>query len=104
MLVTFHTNAFADITMFGDIAINLLRLMGHSGTVPGAIEPEDIPDALKKLKRAIAADDTTNLAEKEEETSDEPEEEPVTLHNRAYPLIQLLEAAEKEQAPVMWNG
>ena len=42
MIVTFKTKPYADITMFGDVAIHLLKLMGHSGTVPGAIVAEDV--------------------------------------------------------------
>jgi hypothetical protein len=34
MLVTFSTKNHADVLMFGDIAIGLLKMMGHSGTVP----------------------------------------------------------------------
>ena len=37
MLVTFTTSAYANITMFGDVALHLLKLMGHSATVPGAL-------------------------------------------------------------------
>jgi hypothetical protein len=37
MLVTFTCKAYADITLFGNVAVSLLRLMGHSGTVPGAL-------------------------------------------------------------------
>ena len=103
MLVTFQTKAFSNITMFGDVAIKLLRLMGHSGTVPSAIEPEDIPEALKKLKIAlegavVSADETDDC-----DKSEDSEEETVSLKHRALPLIQLLEAAEKENVPVMWN-
>ena len=36
MVVTFSCSAYADIMMFGDVAVRLLRLMGHSGTLPGA--------------------------------------------------------------------
>jgi hypothetical protein len=41
MLVTFRTEAYADILMFGDIAVQLLKLMGHSGTAPGTLVAED---------------------------------------------------------------
>ena len=34
MLVTFSCPAYANIMMFGDVAVRLLELMGHSGTVP----------------------------------------------------------------------
>ena len=50
MLVTFTCEAYADITMFGDVAQHLLTLMGHSGTVPGAILAEDVPAALHRLR------------------------------------------------------
>ena len=45
MLVTFKTEAYASITMFGDVAVALIKLMGHSGTVPGAVLAEDVPAA-----------------------------------------------------------
>ena len=36
MLVTFRTEVHADILMFGDSAVRLLKLMGYSGTVPAS--------------------------------------------------------------------
>jgi len=35
MLVTFTTSAYAGITPFGDVALHLLKLMGHSAK-PGS--------------------------------------------------------------------
>jgi hypothetical protein len=40
MLVTFTTKTYADITMFGDVALALLKMMGYSTKVPGAIKAE----------------------------------------------------------------
>lgn len=101
MLVTFTTRAYADITMFGDVALALLRMMGHSGTVPGAILAEDVPAALDRLERGIAG---LKAAEKREtpEPADE-EEAPVSLALRALPLIELLTAAAKRKCDVMWK-
>jgi hypothetical protein len=56
MFVTFTTEAYADITMFGDVAVSLLKKMGHSGTVPSAILAADIRAALSRLKAAIDAE------------------------------------------------
>jgi len=53
MLVTFTTRAYADITMFGDVALALLKMMGHSGTVPSTILAADVPAALSRLTAAI---------------------------------------------------
>lgn len=41
--------------MFGDVAIQLLKMMGHGGTIPGAIFEEDAQPALDRLKVAIKA-------------------------------------------------
>ena len=103
MLVTFRTKAYSNITMFGDVAIRLLKLMGHSGTVPSAILPEDIPAALERLRTTIAAAEGTSSDEGRSE-DDELGEAPVSLKNRASPLIQLLEAAVRENAPVRWEA
>ena len=87
--------------MFGDVAVHLLRLMGHSGTVPGAILAEDIPAALECLVAAIQAEQ--QLPE-QKQTEDEEDSEPVvSLSLRAFPLIELLEAAAKKKCNVMWN-
>ena len=47
MLGTFSCPAYADITMFGDVALHLIQLMGHSGTVPSAILAEEHPDGTR---------------------------------------------------------
>lgn len=102
MLITFKTRAYADITMFGDVALQLIELMGRRDTVPSAMEPEDIPQALKNLRAGAAAHTTThNLAEAHEDA--ESSKESVSLHKRAVPLIELLEAAQKKNVPVMWE-
>ena len=104
MLVTFKTEAYADITMFGDIALAMLKMMGHSATVPGAILAEDVPEALRRLTAAIKAQAINvqkNAPLIEDNDADEPQ---VTLSTRAFPLINLLTAAAKDNAYVMWEG
>ncbi len=96
MLLTFSSNAYENITMTGDIGKKLLILMGHSGTVPGAIAPEDIPDALSRLESAIKS--TSQVAA--EDTDGESE---VTLAQRSFPLRNMLNAALKQQCHVMWK-
>ena len=101
MLVTFETEAHANITMFGDVAVALIKLMGHSGSVPGALMAADVPAALERLKRAVAErpDETLN-PEPKGQTEDEPS---VSLAHRALPLIQLMESASAAGKNVMWR-
>lgn len=98
MLVTFATKAYADITLFGDVAKALLTLMGHTPSVPGAILAADVPAALARLTAAIEADKATPPVEDKE--ADEPA---VSLAHRALPLIELLAAAARAEANVMWK-
>ena len=98
MLVTFTTKAYADITMFGDVALTMLRKMGHSATIPGAILAADVPVALSRLTAAIDAEKSSSLLA--DKNADEPV---VSMAHRALPLINLLTAAAKAESNVMWK-
>ena len=98
MLVTFTTKAYANITMFGDVAVTLLKMMGHSGTVPGAILAADVPAALCLLTAAIDKTRTETSVD-----DDEEDETQVSLTTRALPLVDLLTAAAQQNCDVMWE-
>jgi hypothetical protein len=102
MLVTFRTKAYANITMFGDVAVTLIKLMGHSGSVPGALMPEDLPTALARLKAAVEehAEEPLDPAPSR---ADDKEGRYVSLAHRAMPLIELLTAANAAGEYVMWD-
>lgn len=102
MLVTFTTDVFADITMFEKDAHAMLKMMGHSGTIPSAILAEDVPAALNRLTAAINSENASLLID--EDKGEEDANEPVvSLANRALPLINLLTAAANEGCDVMWK-
>jgi hypothetical protein len=101
MLVTFSCPAYASLTMFGDVAIRLLKLMGHSGTVPGALLAEDVQAALERLEAAVEADKQS--PEPGESAVGEDGEPAVSLPHRALPLTALLRAAAKANCDVMWD-
>ena len=104
MLVTFKTDAYASITMFGEVAVTLIKLMGHSGTVPGALLADDVPAALERLKAKVAADPHAPLDPTGAKVPDEDSDEPhVDLTRRAWPLIELLSAAVAAKKHVMWD-
>jgi len=105
MLVTFSCPAYADITMFGDVAVQLLKMMGHSGTVPSALNAEDVQAALVHLQTAVEQSSKPELSMKDEEDGEDENDEPaVSLSHRALPLIELLRAAAKEECNVMWDS
>lgn len=88
--------------MFGDVAVNLLRLMGHSGTVPSAIKSEDIPEAPENFRKGIVDEAALKQSDSEfaPQVQGENEEPAISLRTRALPLIERLEASEQEEEEI----
>lgn len=100
MFVTFRTDAYEDITYFNDVAKRLLALMGHSGTVPGAITADQLPAALDSLQQGLELEkNKTPSVRHDNDDDNEPE---ISLVKRAIPLLNLLQAAIKKSCDVVW--
>jgi hypothetical protein len=105
-MVTFHSDAAGSFSLYHEIAVELLKRMGHSGTVPGAILADDVADALARLDHALAAeaagegDRRRQLQDRESEGG----QASVTLLQRAYPLKQMLSAAAAKHRDVLWDA
>lgn len=106
MIVKFSTR-YGQLTMHGDAALVLLRAMGHTGTVPGAILAADLPEALARLERTIEISGDSNPTpspQTGDEDDDEAEREPVvTLRKRALPLQDMLRTAIASDSDLMWE-
>lgn len=109
MIVTFRSRAAADVIMFGDVAKRLMELMGKEPAEQGIVTVEQLPDAIARLRAAIAEDKAAHAGPREE---DLPETEAaegsgrrpyVALAIRAIPLLELLEYSLKEKTPVVWG-
>jgi Domain of unknown function (DUF1840) len=115
MLVTFRSTATESITMFKDVAVELLKLMGATGRIPGGLSAADTQAALTRLEAAIDrirvathAQTPARPAENEdwaaEDDKDPDREPPVAIAARAVPLISLLKRAAAADAAVTWEG
>lgn len=107
MTVTFRSPAAGDVTMLRAHAVHLLELMGLSGRIPSALGPEDIPRVRDRLRQAIEAGAPSppdpEARQFEEEDDEQEGEARVGLAQRAWPLIRLLDAAEKAGEHVTWD-
>lgn len=114
MLVTFRSTATESITMFEDVAVQLLKLMGATGRIPGALGPDDVPAALRQLEHATEqikagthvtpARPADNEDTKNEDEDDEDREAPVDLATRAVPLLSILKRAAAAKAEIVWEA
>lgn len=104
MLVRFTCEAHREVLLFGDIARALLAMMDHSGTTPGALAADEVAPALARLQQALAAEDAppAPAADQADSEAEDDPPAPIPLTTRALPLIELLTAADKAEARVLW--
>ena len=110
MLFVFRSDAASDVMMFGDTAKRLLAILGKDpDDSKGIVTVEQLPGAIARLRSAIEED-------KARQTQRTPEQEeadaeagrtgmaaPVSLAQRAWPLLDMLEHSQREQVPVIWG-
>ena len=91
--------------MTREIAVTLLKMAGHSGTVPSAILAADIPAALARLNQGLAVAEPDPAVQKQaaRAADDAGEPPPVGIRLRAFPLIQMLTAAAARGSDVTWE-
>jgi hypothetical protein len=108
MIVNFSTR-FDRLTMFAEPARALLRMLGHSGVIPGAILATDLAPALASLRAGLercgqepspapSADEPVAAAER-----DRAREPVIDLSTRAVPLIGMIERAMAGGSDLMWD-
>ena len=109
MIITFKSKAAGDVIMFADAAERLMLIMGKDKTPQGIITVEQLPAAVAALRAAIAEDKARHAGLADE---DLPQSEVaangtrrpyVSLAQRATPLLELLEWANKKARPVTWG-
>ena len=109
-LVVFRSKAAAEIFMFAETAQRLLQIVGKTDFVRGVIPADEVARALGSLTAAVerekaALREQRAHQELDERTGDAYRErlQPITLGQRAFPLIEMLRAAQRKQADVTWG-
>jgi len=113
MLVTFKSKAAAEVIMYEEHAKRILDLL-HKDVKRGIITADETPRAIATLEEEIAESKRHPHSEAVQhdvmahhgEDGDDNEHEPiefVSFATRAYPLLEMLRAAQKEHSDVMWG-
>lgn len=109
MLVKFSTS-FGQLLMQGEPAVALIKLGGHSGTVPSAVLAAELPGFLAKLQAGLElqGDQVSPPPPVKEpggdwEEEEEPHERPIKLRLRAVPLLDMLNTAIRQQSDLLWE-
>ena len=106
MIVTFQSQAAGDVIMFGDVAQQMMKLMGKDVTAKGIVTVEQLPQAIACLRAAVEADKLQrggNIRPQAEVNVEGVVREPISVAQRAIPLLELLERSLKKNKPVVWG-
>ena len=106
-LTIFRSKVAADITMFAENARRIFEILGRPESARGVITADQVPDALQRLTAAVdqekaqhaSADPSNDKAETKGAKA-----RGVTFSQRAFPLIEMLRAAQKKNADVTWGA
>lgn len=108
MLIVFKSKAAGYVMMFVDVAHAMMEIMGKAPGPKGIVTVEQLPEAIARLKAAVAQDKAEKPVVDHDErlfekTPEGGKREYVSLARRAVPLIELLEYSLKEAVPVVWG-
>jgi len=107
MIVNFSTR-FDRLTMFSEPALTLLRMLGHSATLPGAMLAAELPAALARLRAALelsghVPSPAPPPGQHQDAEDRRDDERLVDLSTRAVPLISMIERAIAGRSDLMWD-
>ncbi len=107
MLYEFKSRATGSVFMMQSVAEHILHIIGKSPGKTGIITVDQVPGAVAALRKAI--EESESRQEDTRETDDRGESEDgetgsaVSLAQRAYPFIELIEAARQAGKDVTWG-
>ncbi|MFK7966570.1 MAG: DUF1840 domain-containing protein [Burkholderiaceae bacterium] len=102
MIYEFKSRATGSVIMTQDIAEALLAAMGKTPGATGIITVEQLPAAIAALRHDLPADASDEGQESTDDDDDEPKSS-VSLKQRAFPLIEMMETALKAGKDVTWG-
>ena len=111
MLIVFHSKSSAEVLMFAQHALPILRSAGKkfdSDELPerGVIVRDHLAAAIDGIERAMAITKETDENPDTDDDNDDkvhPINEPVSFRRRAYPLLAMLRLAHEKQEDVQWE-
>lgn len=107
MLYEFKSRATGSVFMMRSVAEHILHIIGKTPGKTGIITVEQVPGAVAALRKAIAeAESGQEKAQQEHDDNESDDGETgsaVSLAQRAYPFIEMIEAAHKAGKDVTWG-
>jgi len=107
MLYEFKSRAAGTVVMTGPVAERLLAIVGKSPGPTGIFTVAQMPAAIAALQAAVEREKAEAAAPEPPSDDGQAADErprPVSLAQRAWPLIDLLRTAHGADKPVTWGA
>ncbi len=106
MIVRFVSSETAEVLMFAESARQLLLAIGKDTTARGTFTPEEMPRAAQALRDAVQRAAVPPQDDDEEVLEGKKKEPVISLGQRAWPLIDMLERTGKAgpRANIVWEA
>lgn len=113
MLIEFKSRATAPLLMYEEHAKPICALLDKDAN-RGVITPQEMPNAIALLEKEIDAsrlqvreddskNDTTGGDSEALDDKDDEATQQVNFASRAYPFLEMLRVAERDQQPIFWG-
>jgi len=109
MIYKFRSKATGDLVMMGPVGDQMLRIIGKEPAAQGIVPAAALPAAIAALEQAVAADEAARGGGRTVDRGDEDDEggpgggDKVSLRARAWPLVEMMRRALREDADVVWG-
>jgi Domain of unknown function (DUF1840) len=114
MSVTFKSKATGDLLMVTAHAEQMLQCIGKTAKEPGILQVYQMDAALQTLRNLphLSVAEEEALAEQADKNADTPADassvnvpmsDGISLHKRARPFTQMIEAAKAADADIVWG-
>ncbi|MFM1991454.1 MAG: hypothetical protein RJA99_4411 [Pseudomonadota bacterium] len=103
MLYEFKSKATGSVVMTGSVAERLLAIVGKEPGPKGIFTVEQMPAAIAALRAAVDHEKAEAPAADAADAPVPGAPRAVTLAQRAWPLIDMLQAAHAQGQPITWG-
>jgi cyclopropane-fatty-acyl-phospholipid synthase len=103
MLYEFKSKATGSVVMTGPVAEKLLAIVGKEPGAKGIFTVEQMGPAIAALQAAVERERGESPPAEDEDDRPLDPARAVSLAQRAWPLIDMLRAAQKADQPVTWG-
>lgn len=110
MIYKFKSKASGDVIMLGPTGDKVLGILGRDPSPKGIIEPAAMLAAIELLTQAVRHDDELRAqAERSTEATEEEDAvstyrpDPISLRQRVWPLVDMLQRCHREDEPIVWG-